>query len=379
VLKAVIVDDEENAIDALRFSLAKCGGVDVAATFTDPAEALDALRAHADIDVVFLDIEMPGIRGLELAAMLPDVCPNAEVVFTTAYDQYAVEAFEVNALDYLLKPVRLDRLEKTLARLAKRAGGAAHGTPGPDREPGEGRIACFGMFRLLVGTSPLQQVKWRTSKARELFAYLVHHRGTFVHKEKIVEDIWPNQEKERALGYLHTCIYQIRKTIRSFRLEERMRVTYNNDAYGLLMHGIPCDAEEFLRLAERRDPAGAETVADWERAVQLYGGHYFEEDDFPWADPHKQRLLNVYLELVRALADHYMRSGRPDQAASHLRELLAKDPLHEEAHRRLLECLAEIGDRAALVQHYRAMERLFREELGVAPSPETEALFRRLS
>src|SRR5699024_10415720 len=68
-------------------------------------------------DVLFLDIEMPNTNGLELAEKIIEVNPNIEIVFVTAYNEYAVQAFEVNALDYLLKPVKTERLAKTLARL----------------------------------------------------------------------------------------------------------------------------------------------------------------------------------------------------------------------------------------------------------------------
>ena len=378
MLKAVIIDDEAHAIDALCDLLAECGHVRVTATFTDPAEALDAIRrTHTDADIVFLDIEMQGIRGLELAAMLPDVCPKAHIVFTTAYDQFALEAFELNAIDYLLKPVRIERLAKTISRLVKSVRSSHEGDA--ERVAGDVRIACFGSFRILIGPGPLQPIKWRTSKVRELFAYLIHHLGTAVHKEKIIEDIWPNMQTERAIGYLHTCIYQLRKLIRDCHLGEQMSVTYNNGAYELQMNGIACDVEEFLRIADRKGPIDSDTVAECERAATLYYGHYFDEDDFAWAVPLRHRLLEVYFKLMHDLADYYLQIGQPNRAAFHLRELLSKDPLREESHQRLLVCLAKAGDRVALIRHYHAMERLFHEELGIAPSPETKALFRRLS
>lgn len=375
MLKAIIIDDERSAIDALQDVLEECGGVEISAAFVSPAAALDALRGSREqVDVVFLDIEMPGVGGLELAAALPDICPEASVVFTTAYDQYALEAFEVNAVDYLLKPVRRERLAKTIAKVEKGAAVTAAA-----ESPGEGRIVCFGSFRILVSPGPLEQIKWRTSKVRELFAYLVHHRGESIHKGKIVEDLWPHFDAERAFAYLHTCIYQIRKTIRACRLDDRLSVSYNNDSYSFAMRGVSLDTDEFLRIAERRDNIAPDTVAEFEYAATLYRGNYLEEDDFLWAAPAKQKLLLVYIELARAMADCYMRTGQYARAAFHLREMLAKDPLQEESHRLLLTCLAEFGDRAALMLHYREMERLFHVELGVPPGPETQELYRRLT
>jgi two-component system, LytTR family, response regulator len=92
------------------------GRVEIAGQATDPEQGLRA-AADAAPDVLFLDIHMPGLTGFEVAERLP---PGARVVFTTAYDQHAVRAFEVNAVDYLLKPIARERLDRTLDRIAAR-------------------------------------------------------------------------------------------------------------------------------------------------------------------------------------------------------------------------------------------------------------------
>jgi two-component system LytT family response regulator len=101
--------------------LTETGRVIVAGSSSDPEEALGALR-DADVDVVFLDIQMPEMNGFALIERLDRAIP---VVFTTAYDRYALEAFAVNSIDYLLKPVELARLEKALDKLERLRGQAA--------------------------------------------------------------------------------------------------------------------------------------------------------------------------------------------------------------------------------------------------------------
>lgn len=112
-MKALIVDDEAPARERMRQLLEAFGDVEVAGEAADGQEALDKIR-DLKPDVVFLDIQMPGINGLEVAASLPS--PRPLIVFCTAYDQYAVDAFEMFALDYLLKPVTRIRLKKSLER-----------------------------------------------------------------------------------------------------------------------------------------------------------------------------------------------------------------------------------------------------------------------
>jgi two-component system, LytTR family, response regulator LytT len=118
-LRALVVDDEQLARDELCFLLDQVDGVDVvgqAANGVEAIEALDRLRP----DVVFLDIQMPGLSGFEVARHLVEKGLPSHVVFVTAFDQYALEAFEVNAIDYLLKPLEPGRLDQALQRVRRR-------------------------------------------------------------------------------------------------------------------------------------------------------------------------------------------------------------------------------------------------------------------
>jgi DNA-binding LytR/AlgR family response regulator len=118
LIRAFVVDDEQLAVQRLTRLLRETGRVVVAGSATDPREALGALGGM-DVDVAFLDIQMPEMTGLELVERLNRDIP---VVFTTAYDRYALEAFAVNSIDYLLKPVESSRLEKALDKLERLRG-----------------------------------------------------------------------------------------------------------------------------------------------------------------------------------------------------------------------------------------------------------------
>jgi two-component system LytT family response regulator len=123
MLRAYLVDDERLAIERLKRLLAATGRVEVVGAETDPEAALALLQAHA-VDLLFLDIQMPGLSGFELLERLDR---DVAVVFTTAYDRYAIEAFGVNSLDYLLKPIEPERLERALDKVERFAGQAPPG------------------------------------------------------------------------------------------------------------------------------------------------------------------------------------------------------------------------------------------------------------
>ncbi len=114
-LKAVVVDDEQLARDELCYLLEEHAGVEVIGRAGNGLEAVSNIeRVHPDI--VFLDVQMPGLSGFEVARQLIDKRLASHIIFVTAFDQYAIEAFEVNAVDYLLKPVEPARLEQAVQR-----------------------------------------------------------------------------------------------------------------------------------------------------------------------------------------------------------------------------------------------------------------------
>lgn len=128
-LRVLVADDEEPARDELCYLLDRIEGVKVVGEAADGVDALEVITRLAP-DAAFLDIQMPGLTGLEAARRLTEGPVRPDLVFVTAYEQRAVEAFEVDAVDYLLKPVELARLEQAIARLRHRR---AHHVPFEDR------------------------------------------------------------------------------------------------------------------------------------------------------------------------------------------------------------------------------------------------------
>jgi two-component system LytT family response regulator len=124
-LRAYLVDDEPLALERLRRLLERTGRVEVTGSTTEPEQAVAALTADPP-DVCFLDIQMPRLDGFEVLARLPS---QPMVIFTTAYDQYALKAFGVNSVDYLLKPVEPEALERALKKVERLRGAGQSGQP----------------------------------------------------------------------------------------------------------------------------------------------------------------------------------------------------------------------------------------------------------
>jgi two-component system LytT family response regulator/two-component system response regulator LytT len=118
-LRAIVVDDEQLARQEMCFLLQQLGGIDVVAQAGNGVEALTVIEEYQP-DLVMLDVQMPGLTGFEVARRVLEAGFETQVVFVTAFDQYAIDAFEVNAVDYLLKPVEPPRLATAVERVRKR-------------------------------------------------------------------------------------------------------------------------------------------------------------------------------------------------------------------------------------------------------------------
>ncbi|WP_298540183.1 LytTR family DNA-binding domain-containing protein [uncultured Aquimarina sp.] len=115
MLKCLIIDDEELARALLKTYIDKLDFIDIIGSFENPIDAMESLK-NESIDVVFLDIQMPELKGTDFAKLIPS---STQVIFTTAYSEYALEGFELNALDYLLKPITFDRFLVAVTKIKK--------------------------------------------------------------------------------------------------------------------------------------------------------------------------------------------------------------------------------------------------------------------
>lgn len=116
-IRAIVVDDEDLARDSLKLSLDKFKQIAIVDECSNGFEAIKSVKEHQP-DVLFLDIQMPKLNGFDVVELLADDTPN--IIFVTAYDEYAIKAFDANALDYLLKPVSPERLKIAIERLEKK-------------------------------------------------------------------------------------------------------------------------------------------------------------------------------------------------------------------------------------------------------------------
>src|SRR5690606_16511948 len=201
MLRAILVDDEKHALNLLSKVISERDDMQVVGAYSDVSQLLNSV-IELKPDVVFLDIEMPEMNGLQLGDQLRRMGLELEIVFVTAYRQYAFDAFDVAAIDYLLKPIAPDMLHRTIQRIMKRR---AASTKTAVQAPAVS-IQCFGGFSI-QRAGHAEPIRFPTAKAEELFAYLLMNRNSNISKWTLCDSLWPEQGgSKNSENNLHTTV-----------------------------------------------------------------------------------------------------------------------------------------------------------------------------
>ncbi len=247
-LQAIIVDDESLARRGLALRLQHIPGVDVVSECANGQQALEAIAEHSP-DLVFMDIQMPGISGFDVVRQLQaEQMPM--IIFVTAFDQYAVDAFKVHAVDYVLKPIDDDRLHEAIDRAV------AHRAQ-EESERTKGRLMELMMGLTGASAASIEAMAQEQSESKQWPDKLVIKDGADIHLVKTADIIWV----DAAGDYM--CIHAAGKT-------HIMRITMKQLEAML-------DPQRFLRIhrstiinADR--VAGAQTLGNGEYMLSLEGG-----------------------------------------------------------------------------------------------------------
>ncbi|MNJ35908.1 Transcriptional regulatory protein YehT [compost metagenome] len=362
-MKVILVDDERLALDYLERQLMKLAHIELLGKYTNPLIGKEEILQQ-DVDVIFLDISLPEINGIELAEQILEKKPDIHIVFVTAYNEHAVKAFELNALDYIVKPIIAERLLITIERIHARMGAVSEHEPAPKDD----HIRMTVLKQVTIETSPGQFtiMQWRTTKAQELFLYLLQHRGQLVRKSALIDLLWPEYEMDKVYSQLYTAVYHIRKTLEPFG--DRFQIANATEGYILKIQKVILDAEEWESRLETMLPLTSELVDPCSEVLRLYTGHYLQECDYWWAESERQRLKELWLQASFALAKWYENEKLYDQAINSYMAICKQHSLEEEAHLALMKIHDFLGNYHLVQRHYEMLAEIFQQELNEAPS-----------
>lgn len=365
-MKIMLVDDERLALVQLEKALRSVAERFVQpleiVTLQNPSEAME-LAERLKPDAAFLDIHMPELSGLQVAERLHDRFPHISIVFLTAFDHYAIKAFELNAIDYLLKPLVKQRLEVSFERIVKQA---RHTDELPVATAGQQPkvILTSGTLLVSVPGQPSELPKWRTTKAQELFAYLLMRRGEAVHKSSIMELLSPELDKKRAMTQLYTVIYQIRQCLQAMDLDVTISNVSIQESYILRIgDNVTVESERWEKeLQQARDgsPVPYDRIGE---LLDEYDGGYLRDHDYVWAEQERERLRQLWLGQARQVAAFLEEKERYEEALKLLERIQELDPFHEAEGLAVMRLYDRLGHYDKLLSYYERLEGAFREEL----------------
>lgn len=238
-MKVILIDDDKATLFILNKMLAKIPRMEVIGEFLNTGAAYHFLK-HNPVDMAFVDIKMPEESGLDFAWRSLAEFPDLYVVFLTAYKDYAVEAFEVQAFDYIVKPIQLERLERTVIRALHRKASEISSLNTVEHA-NVLSVYCLGGLDLRNSNDDFVIIN--SSKGQELFAYLLINREKLTSKWRIMEDVFHGMSPQNAETYLNTTVYKLRKVLEQF--EKRSAIVLSNESYIMETKGFYIDFIEF--------------------------------------------------------------------------------------------------------------------------------------
>ena len=197
---------------------------------------------HNKIDLAFLDIEMPGLNGVQLAKKLKGANPLIKIVFVTAYNEYALEAYKIHASGYVTKPVNEEKIQEEIDELGRTI----------ELKPTKKlQVKCFGNFEVFHNGEP---VRFSYKKSKEVFAYLIDREGSAINVNELNAVLW----EEDHPSYLRNIIADIQTTLKNIGAGD-VFIKRHNECY-IDVDKVDCDAYEYKK--------------DNPDAVRMYRGEY---------------------------------------------------------------------------------------------------------
>ncbi|MBO6207152.1 MAG: response regulator [Lachnospiraceae bacterium] len=262
-MKILIVDDEQMGIDGLTESVTEALGKGIELdTFLDPKEALaaveDAAKGGAPYDIVFQDIEMPGMNGLELAVAIRKCSPDTNLVMVTAYQEYALDAWKLHVSDYLLKPASAEDVKNALGNLRNPLQENKAGT-----EEKRLRVICFGKFEVFIGDKPLA---FHRGRSKELLAYLIDRKGAVCNMAELLGILFEDDNSNSRKSWLRTLVQDLKHTLEEAGVGDVLIKGWNS--LSVNCEKIDCD---YYKLLEGNP-----------LALNDYSGEYMSQ--YSWAE-----------------------------------------------------------------------------------------------
>lgn len=341
MLNVVLFDDEKLALKMMEIQLKQIGRTQIIGQFTEYNDLIECIRKNKP-NIAFLDIEIPYKNGLEAAQDIMDISPDTEIVFVTAYKDYAFDAYELEAQDYLLKPVKKARLERVIAKIEAIKHHSLNLVNNDiSKKTKPLKIQMMSKFKAIDENGTV--IKWRTKKTEELMVILIHHHNKILTSDEIIEALWPDKELEKAKKMLYTTMYYLKKILIP------LGVSSIENQYSINDKDFDGD---FIELKGLMEKLGEEIPDKWqddheknfEKIQMLYQGGYLEMNGYEWAEVHKIEFERKFIALTHRARNYYHDKQDVEKEILILEQILKIDEYQEYLYPELLKLYQKTGN-----------------------------------
>jgi two-component system, LytTR family, response regulator len=374
---AMVIDDEILSAEHICRLLEK---MDITVLcYTNPYDALGKIDIHKP-DVLFLDIEMPEISGLELAEEVQNRKIDCEIVFITGHNQYAIEAFNVNALDYLLKPIIGKQIDRAIQRVKKRReiyliNKADINNSVPNER--KIKISLFGKVSV-YDEYKKKQIRFMTAKSAEIFCFLLLHKNEKdISKWRLMDAIWPDKDLDKGDINLRSSISRLNKTFRENLINISIKSTGNGYQLDLQESELEIDAYLLEILAYKDSTIQTGDVALWEQIILSYNDMLLEDFDSEWCENYRNIYHRYFMSTAQKLVNYFESIPmKPFRTLCILEKMLKFEPYDEKIRERALELYYEMGGKSGVDKYYKDYVKMIKKDLGIEPGEQLKRKYK---
>ncbi|KHD36701.1 chemotaxis protein CheY [Clostridium acetobutylicum] len=365
-MKVIIVDDDKAMFLIIKKMLSKIPNVEVIGMFDKLSSTMKFLEDN-EVDLAFLDIKISGDNGIDLAKQIAKLERQINIVFISSYKEFALDSFDVFPLDYIVKPVSQEKLERAIDRASKviiKSG----------EEECKAFIYCFGGLEVRGRNN--ESVKWISTKSMELFSYLLINGNRSISRYRIIKDIFEEMELKDVESYLNTIVYQLRKALSPLGLKKI--ITLDSQGYSFDFKNVYVDYIDFVRGVEAIKEINKDNIDRAKQLVYLYKGDLFDDKEYIWAVGEKEYVSNLYSKFLEKVCNWYLENKLINDAYSMGKKLIQYNELDSESNKIFMNILAARRDKISLNKHYERYAKVLFRELGVKVEDSVEELYRKL-
>lgn len=314
-------------------------------------ESIRRLRPHC----VIINPDNLRIQSISFIEKIKKTYPKIHIVLISETVEYAMKAFEYGVSDYIVLPTNKKRVEKMVNRIfSKKEGFGAS-------------VLTFESIKFEKNNRILD-AKWRTKKAKELFAYLLYRNNEYVRKDFLIDLLWPDISFERGKSLLYANIYHVRKLLESIKFD--INIVNSENYYIMYLNNFSYDVQDWEYSINQLPQLNRETILLYEENIYSYKGDFLNKYNYTWVINEQDRLRNKWLKLINQTVEFSLEIEATSKVKNIAYHMLKVCPTLEIPYFYIMKAF-DIENRDKNVKEmYMSLEKMVSEEFGAEPENE---------